>query len=129
MENFGFIILLIIVVLLQAVANYYHGIYYQKKIKKLTAKYSEGYLGVGITKKFLRPGKVAIVVTDKEGTILECNILSGIMVLSKFYKYKEYEGESIDSMNWEKKKHKKVVEEAINRVVFQKVNQRKSVLN
>lgn len=84
---------------------------------------------MGITKKFLRPGKVAIVVTDKEGTILECNILSGIMVLSKFYKYKEYEGESIDSMNWEKKKHKKVVEEAINKVVFQKVNQRKSVLN
>src|SRR5699024_885988 len=129
MESFGFIFLLIFVVLLQAITNYYHGIYYQKKVKKISTKYTEGYLGVGITNKFLRPGKVAIVVTDNEGVIVECNILSGMMVLSKFYKYKEYEGEHIDMIDWNKKKHKKVVEEAINKIIFQKVNKRNSVLN
>lgn len=100
-----------------------------KESEKISTKYTEGYLGVGITNKFLRPGKVAIVVTDNEGVIVECNILSGMMVLSKFYKYKEYEGEHIDTIDWNKKKHKKVVEEAINKIIFQKVNKRNSVLN
>ena len=116
MENFGIIIALIIAVLLQSVANYIHGKYYQNKIKSLTKKYGEGYLGVGITKKSLRPGKVAILVTKKDGTIQECNILSGAIVFSRFHKYKNYEGESIENINWHNKKHKQAVKDAIIKV-------------
>ncbi|MEB7847972.1 transcriptional regulator GutM [Staphylococcus equorum] len=116
MESFGFIIVLIGAVLLQAVTNYFHGRYYQRKIKTLTPRYSEGYLGVGIIKKALRPGKIAILVTKKDGTIQECNILTGAIVLSRFHNYKEYEGECIDAINWENKKHKMVVQDAIKKI-------------
>src|SRR5699024_3296373 len=98
MGTFGFILVLIGVILLQAITNYLHGQYYQKKVKNLTNKYAEGYLGVGIVKKSLRPGKIVILVTKKDGTIQECNILSGAIVLSRFHKYKEYEGESIETI-------------------------------
>lgn len=52
-----------------------------------------------------RIGKVAIVVTDNEGIIQECNILSGLTVLSRFAKYKEYVGENIEIVDWRKKKN------------------------
>lgn len=63
-----------------------------------------------------RIGKVAIVVTDNEGIIQECNILSGLTVLSRFAKYKEYVGENIEIVDWRKKKHKLVVQDAIKRI-------------
>ncbi|WP_152657849.1 transcriptional regulator GutM [Oceanobacillus sp. CFH 90083] len=116
MNPLPFLILLIVVLMIQAFTGMIHVKYYQNKIKKLTQKYSEGYLGVGMTKKMFRVGKVAIVVTNKEGIIQECNILSGLTVLSRFAKYKEYVGENIKQINWKKKKHKLVVQDAIKRV-------------
>ncbi|MCM3400314.1 transcriptional regulator GutM [Oceanobacillus profundus] len=116
MDPLTFLMLLVVVLVIQAFTGILHVKYYQKKVKKITQQYSEGYLGVGMTKKMFRVGKVAIVVTDKKGTIQECNILSGLTVLSRFAKYKEYVGENIKVIDWEKKKHRLVVQDAVKRV-------------
>lgn len=107
---------LIGILIIQGFTGILHFKYYQKKVKKVAEQYSEGYLGVGMTKKMFRVGKVAIVVTDKNGIIQECNILSGLTIVSRFSKYKEYLGEHIKSIDWEKKRHKLVVQDAIKRI-------------
>ncbi|GGP09261.1 transcriptional regulator GutM [Oceanobacillus neutriphilus] len=116
MDPLLFLSFLVIILIIQALTGIIHVKYYQKKVAKLTQQYSEGYLGVGMTKKMFRIGKVAIVVTDNEGVIQECNILSGLTVLSRFAKYKEYVGENIEIVDWKKKKHKLVVQDAIKRI-------------
>lgn len=116
MNTLHFVIILIIIVLIQAFTSMFHIKYYQKKVRTTASKYSQGYLGVGMTKRFFRIGKMAILVTDKEGIIQECNILSGLVIFARFHNYKNYVGEHIDLINWDKKRHRLVVEDAIKRV-------------
>lgn len=116
MNSLHFVIILIAIVLVQSFTSMFHIKYYQKKIRTTASKYSKGFLGVGMTKKFFKIGKMAIVVTDADGYIQECNILSGLVVFSRFHNYKDYVGEHIDSINWENKRHKLVVEDAIVRI-------------
>lgn len=116
MDPITFLMFLIGILIIQGFTGILHFKYYQKKVKKVAEQYSEGYLGVGMTKKMFRVGKVAIVVTDKNGIIQECNILSGLTIVSRFSKYKEYLGEHIKSIDWEKKRHKLVVQDAIKRI-------------
>lgn len=110
------VLLLLLLIFFQTVASLIHIHYSQKKIQELAKKHNEGYLGVGVTSKRFKPGKMAIVVTDKYGTIIECTIHGGITIFSKFHSYNEYIGENILDINWDKKHHKKVVEEAIKKV-------------
>lgn len=114
-----FLLFLVGAILLQAITSIVHVKYYKKMVNETAEKFRDGYLGVGMTKKALRPGKVAIVVTDNEGTIRECNILSGLLVLSRFHNYQEYVGEAIESIDWEQKRHKLVIQNAIDQVKIQ----------
>lgn len=123
-----FLTILIVVLILQGLTGIIHVKYYQKKLKKTAEKYSDGYLGVGMTKKMFRVGKVAIVVTNRDGIIQECNILSGLTVLSRFAKYKEYVGENIKSIDWDKKKHKSAVQDAVKRIEEQMKRKTKSAM-
>lgn|SRR5699024_6181540 len=116
MNSFNVVMILVVIVFVQAITSMVHIKYYQKKIRATVDKYNNGFLGVGTTKKFLKVGKIAILVIDKEGIILECNILSGLIVFSRFHNYQEYVGEHIDSINWEEKKHQSVVKDALIRV-------------
>lgn len=128
MDPLMFLSVLVIVLVLQGFTGILHVKYYQKKVKKIAEQYSNGYLGVGMTKKMFRVGKVAIVVANKEGIIQECNILSGLTVLSRFAKYKEYVGEDIKLIEWEKKKHKSAVQDAVKRIEEQMNRKTKKVV-
>lgn len=114
-----FVIILIVSIILQALTNIWHVKYYKKMVKQTAERFRNGYLGVGITKRMFRPGKVAILVADNNGYICECNVLAGLVVLSRFHKYKEYVGENIYEINWEKKKHKLVVQDAVKQIKIQ----------
>src|SRR5699024_6385375 len=114
-----FVIILIVSIILQALTNILHVKYYKKTVKETAQRYKSGYLGVGITKKMFRPGKVAILVADNNGIICECNVLAGLVVLSRFHEYKEYVGDNIYAINWEKKKHRLVVQDAVKQIKVQ----------
>jgi|SRR5699024_321378 len=114
-----FVIILIVSIILQALTNILHVKYYKKTVKETAQRFRTGYLGVGITKKMFRPGKVAILVTDSNGVIRECSVLAGLVVLSRFHEYKEYVGNNINDINWKKKKHKLVVQDAIKQIDIQ----------
>lgn len=116
MDSSRVVLLLLLLIFFQTLASLIHIRYSQKEIRELAKKHDEGFLGVGVTGKRFKPGKMALVVTDKYGTIIECNIHGGLTIFSKFRPYEEYIGENILEVNWDKKHHKKVVEEAIKKV-------------
>lgn len=64
---------------------------YQATIKKMSNR-SSGYLGVGIQKQKLGIGVIAIAVTDDDGVIVECQLMRGVTVFSRFERFTEYDG-------------------------------------
>src|SRR5699024_4076739 len=122
-ESFIFLLFLILALLLQALMGIWHAKYYQKEVSKIHKEFTNGYLGVGMTKKTLNHGKVAIIATDKNGIIRECRIVYGLLVVCRFHKYQEYVSEDIDVIDWKNKKHKKAVQEAIKQIKIQKKRQ------
>lgn len=68
---------------------------YQATIKKMSNRPS-GYLGVGIQKQKLGIGVIAILVTDKEGVVVESQLMRGVTVFSRFERFTEYDGLHMD---------------------------------
>lgn len=68
MNSFNVVMILVVIVFVQAITSMVHIKYYQKKIRATVDKYNNGFLGVGTTKKFLKVGKVAILVIDARGS-------------------------------------------------------------
>ncbi|MCP2036422.1 glucitol operon activator protein [Planomicrobium sp. HSC-17F08] len=64
---------------------------YQTTIKRMSNR-SSGYLGVGIQKQKLGIGVIAIAVTDEDGGIVECQLMRGVTVFSRFERFTEYDG-------------------------------------
>ncbi|MBZ5202333.1 hypothetical protein HU147_13985 [Planomicrobium chinense] len=64
---------------------------YQTTIKRMSNR-SSGYLGVGIQKQKLGIGVIAIAVTDEDGVIVECQLMRGVTVFSRFEHFTEYDG-------------------------------------
>ncbi|MER2106605.1 MAG: transcriptional regulator GutM [Solibacillus sp.] len=54
-----------------------------------------GYLGVGVEKKRFGKGTVMIVVSDELGTVIDCELMSGVTVFSKFKKCKRFIGKPL----------------------------------
>lgn len=56
--------------------------HYKTTVKDMSRRDS-GYLGVGIGKKKLGSGMVIILVTNKEGIVEGCRVMSGVTVFIK----------------------------------------------
>lgn len=112
----GLLIVIGIMMVLQFVTSVLHIKYYQRVLRKMS-KRSEGYLGVGMNQRKFKFGQVCILVTDFHGEIIECRILSGLTVFSRFKKDPAYVGKNIFDMDWnEKEKYREVVENAIQMI-------------
>lgn len=62
---------------------------------QLMSNQESGYLGVGVEKKRFGKGTVMIVVSDVTGQVIDCKVMSGVTVFSKFEEYKHFIGKSI----------------------------------
>jgi glucitol operon activator protein len=71
---------------------------YQATIRRMSKRPS-GYLGVGIQKQKIGIGVIAIVVTNENGTIEECEVMQGVTVFTRFKPFKGYEGMHINKLN------------------------------
>ncbi|MBB5179913.1 glucitol operon activator protein [Planomicrobium koreense] len=70
---------------------------YQGTLKKMSARPS-GYLGVGIQKQKFGIGVISIMVTDKEGNVVESRLMKGVTVFSRFEPFTEYDGLNIEQL-------------------------------
>lgn len=112
----GLLIVIGVVMVLQFVTGVLHIKYYQHVLKKMSRR-SEGYLGVGMNQRKFKLGQVCIIVTDVDGKITECRLLTGMTIFARFKKAPTYEGENIFHMDWSgKDKYKEVVESAIQMI-------------
>lgn len=95
--------------------------HYHQTIREMS-KHSSGYLGVGVEKKKLGVGTALIMVTDLEGTVIDCKIMSGVTVFSEFKNCKRFIGIDIFNLNitdYESKYHS-VLEMAVAKIQEQK---------
>jgi glucitol operon activator protein len=70
---------------------------YQETLKRLSSRPS-GYLGVGIQKQKLGIGAIAILVTDREGRIVESQIMKGVTVFSRFQDFDRFNGLGLEEV-------------------------------
>lgn len=73
-----------------------------KKTVQVMSRRDSGYLGVGVEKKKLGSGTVLILVTNTEGIVEECQVMSGVTVFIKFKKCKRFTGEHISMLHDDK---------------------------
>jgi glucitol operon activator protein len=75
---------------------------YQSTIRRLSNRPS-GYLGAGIEKQKLGIGSIAIVVTDENGIIKDCEVMQGVTVFTRFKQHTTYKGLNIHTLHSELK--------------------------
>ncbi|WP_461673324.1 transcriptional regulator GutM [Priestia megaterium] len=93
-----FIALFIVLWLVQFLMTKKQLKHYHQTIQEMSNRTS-GYLGVGVDKKRFGIGTVLIIVTDVEGTIVDCRIMSGVTVFAKFKKCKRFKNLYILDIN------------------------------
>ncbi|MFS0907020.1 transcriptional regulator GutM [Priestia aryabhattai] len=102
--------------------------HYHQTVKEMSNR-SSGYLGIGVDKKRFGIGTVLIIVTDVEGTVVDCRIMSGVTVFAKFKKCKRFNDLDIldtNVLNYEPK-YQLSLKMAIEKIHLQ-MNQMVSVL-
>ena len=87
---------------------------YQATIKKMSSRPS-GYLGVGIQKQKFGIGVISIVVTDKEGVVVENQLMRGVTVFSRFEPFTDYNGLHIEALK--QKLDQDLVSQAIKKAI------------
>ncbi|MEK5036543.1 transcriptional regulator GutM [Sporosarcina sp. FSL K6-3457] len=75
--------------------------HYKATVQDMSRRDS-GYLGVGVEKKKLGSGTVIILVTNTEGIVEDCRVMSGVTVFIKFKECKRFIGEHISMLQDDK---------------------------
>ena len=94
----AFIFIFIVLWLFQLFMTMRQMKHYHQTIREMS-KHSSGYLGVGVEKKKLGIGSALIIVTDLEGIVIDCRIMSGVTVFSEFKNCKRFIGLNIFNLN------------------------------
>lgn len=89
-----FIAIFIVLWLLQLFMTRMQMKHYHQTVREMSNRFS-GYLGVGVDRKRLGVGTILILVTDVDGIITDCRIMSGVTVFSKFKNCKRFKGLNI----------------------------------
>ena len=74
---------------------------YRKEMDKLIGKYrgkDDYYLFSGQARRKLKSGSIAMLIVDKDYTIVECQIMKGISVLTTFKELKQYKGKHVGGL-------------------------------
>lgn len=115
--EWNLIIFILFLWMLQLITTAIHWKHYQKTIKKMSSK-SNGFLGVGMSKKKFLPRKIIVITTDNDGVINDCKVLSGLTVFSMFKKYDDFIGQQIHQIEFTKKskEYTEAIEVAIQNI-------------
>lgn len=65
---------------------------YRQSLRELSCSRSSGFLGAGVWKKWPRSGAVVVLITDKEGRIVEGRKMGGMTVWSKLKPFDRFNG-------------------------------------
>ncbi|MGM0878611.1 MAG: transcriptional regulator GutM [Bacillota bacterium] len=93
--------------------------HYHQTVREMSNRFS-GYLGVGVDRRRLGVGTILILVTDVEGTITDCRMMSGVTVFSKFKNCKRFKGLNILDLHLSSDKSKYQVS---LRIAIEKIQQ------
>lgn len=108
---------IIFILILNFIGSYLHTKYYQNTLYKVQKEYDSGYMGVGITQGQFKPKKVLILIVDEKNIILDCKVLNGLSVFSKFKSLSEFKNMNYKELPkelLEKKKYKETLKQAID---------------
>ncbi|MFB9758431.1 transcriptional regulator GutM [Ectobacillus funiculus] len=117
----AFIFIFIVLWLFQLFMTMRQMKHYHQTIREMS-KHSSGYLGVGVEKKKLGIGSALIIVTDLEGIVIDCRIMSGVTVFSEFKNCKRFIGLDVFKLNVTdyESKYQLVLEMAVAKIQEQK---------
>jgi glucitol operon activator protein len=110
-----FISIFIALWLLQLLMTMMQVKHYRKTIQDMSKRVS-GYLGVGVQKRKLGIGTILILVTDLDGTIIDCRIMSGVTVFSRFRNCKRFINRTIFNVLDQDNKEQIPLEMAIEKI-------------
>ncbi|MDQ1004434.1 glucitol operon activator protein [Neobacillus niacini] len=100
--------------------------HYRQTIRDMS-KRGSGYLGVGVQKRKFGLGTVLIIVTNLEGIIIDCRIMSGVTVFSRFRNCKRFTNCDIFHILDQDIKYQAPLEMAIEKIK-QQMNKSVSIL-
>ena len=111
------IVFILFLMILQIITTTFHWKHYQKTLKEMSQK-SNGFLGVGMSKKKFLPRKIIIITTNRDGVINACKSLAGMTVFSMFKKQPDFIGQHIHQIAYTKKteNYKAAINIAIERI-------------
>jgi len=107
-------ILAFCLLVVQGGLSYLQGRNYYKTINALKSK---GVIGIGNRKGRIAAGSVIIIVSGKDGIILDCEEMKGRTVFSRFHKITENVGLSIYSMKTFQENNKKYKKSALAKAI------------
>jgi glucitol operon activator protein len=121
-----FISIFIVLWLLQLLMTMIQVKHYRQTIQDMSKRVS-GYLGVGVQKRKFGLGTILILVTDLEGIIIDCRIMSGVTVFARFRNCKRFTKGDIFHIFDQDIKYQEPLEMAIEKIKLQ-MNKSVSIL-
>jgi len=114
MNVLGLIALLLVMWIISLAGTAWQLYRYRKALKEFQINNDEGYLGVGMSKSNFKPKKIILLMTDQQGIIKECKIMSGLTIFAGFNTYHKWNGLSIKNISMEqiKPKYQKAFQQA-----------------
>jgi len=82
---------------LQAFLSYRQARHYQDTIRQMKAG-RKGFMGIGVVRRKLGPGAVAILVTDPDGTVVEGRAMAGVSVFARFNPLHGVSGQPLEAL-------------------------------
>ncbi|MBU3179803.1 transcriptional regulator GutM [Clostridium psychrophilum] len=90
--------------IMQTVLTYLQSVNYYKRLNLLKTK---GIIGIGNRKGRIAAGSILIMVSNKDGIIVDCEEMKGRTVFSRFKKANQYVGMSVCALKTFHQKNKK----------------------
>ncbi|MBT2216025.1 transcriptional regulator GutM [Virgibacillus dakarensis] len=95
------IIIACLILVMNYVLTYIQVRYYRKAMDKLISKYrgnGDYYLYSGQARRKIKSGSIAMLIVDKDYTIMECQVMKGVSILSSFKEIDEFKGQHVGSL-------------------------------
>lgn len=83
---------------LNVFTSFRHSNYYKKTVNDIVQSDTKGYLGVGMTQSKFKKRSIVLMVANLDGTIKECQVMSGLTIFAKFKRFKEIDGYNISAV-------------------------------
>lgn len=115
MNLYGMLALLFMIWIIGIAGTAWQLYHYRKVLRDYQKKYDDGYLGVGMSKSNFKPKKIILLMTNQQGIIKECKIMSGLTIFAHFKSYEKWDQYQVNDIpeNLIKSKYNEPLKEAI----------------